>query len=131
MQGYIDRAKENENVLSTLNTNLPVDAVEWPITLIFYSALHYIKAYLKFKYNIETTSHINIDNIINPQFNKSTQLPQSIYIAYNSLYQMSKAARYNPLRQKMRITLAVAKRKKAEQSLIVIKTFLKTEGLPI
>ena len=35
MQGYIDRAKENENVLSTLNTNLPVDAVEWPITLIF------------------------------------------------------------------------------------------------
>ena len=85
MNGHIARAKENEEVLIVLNTHLPDYSVEWPITLNFYIALHYLKAYLKYKHNIDIHSHNDIDEKINPVFNNTTQLSQDLYVAYNNI----------------------------------------------
>jgi hypothetical protein len=42
---HLQKAEENERFAATLDTNSPV-GVEWAITIKFYVALHYIRAYL-------------------------------------------------------------------------------------
>ena len=92
-QEHIDHAKHNLNILSQMNELIP-DSWDWQVTISFYTALHLINAHLA-KINLQYRSHQDVNNAINPHNQLAIgKLPQSEYIAFVSLQNLSRRSRY-------------------------------------
>ena len=87
---HLRRAQENESLAVGLlgEADKPY-CTDWAITLLFYSAVHWVDGYLAQK-NQRPTSHLHRDTII--ETNGSLT---AIYRDYRRLKDMSEEARYN------------------------------------
>jgi hypothetical protein len=96
MKSHIERARANESFLIFIDQNGGDDFVEWKMTVLFYTGLHYLRAFLKFNKIPTPHSHKETDFLINPAY-KTAKLPfpQKQYDYYNTLYQNSWEARYS------------------------------------
>lgn len=81
---HINKAKYNENFFEDIRNSYP----DWAITGLFYSALHYVDAFLKSK-QISAEDHKTRSWFIN-----STKQLKSIYSEYRAMYDYSVNARY-------------------------------------
>jgi uncharacterized protein (UPF0332 family) len=52
---HLSRAKQTEQLALALNRDLPV-CIDWAVAMLFYSALHYIDAFLAGK-NVHPRNH--------------------------------------------------------------------------
>lgn len=90
---HLDKARYNEEQhrkISELD-NPPFD---WLTTVAFYSALHYLHAYLDLRASIHPTSHKFIEELINPQGSYQLGLDDEFHVNYNALRNRSFFARY-------------------------------------
>lgn len=88
---HIERAENNESFYNQFNL-ATTPFIDWAITALFYSALHYIDAYLA-KYpagGIHPASHGKRE-----KFLACDNFTQNIYPSYRELRDRSEDARYN------------------------------------
>jgi len=92
---HLSKAEHNEGFFTSLDINTTL-YIDWVITGIFYSALHYIRA-LAAKYSFENiSSYGEMDNL----FNRLSDFRNdpNIYSDYRQLKDDSRAARYEIVR---------------------------------
>src|ERR1035437_9299301 len=93
MHLHIEKAIKNCKFLEAIETHLPDDFFEWKITVVFYIAVHSVRALLKAKYKTYVgSSHKAIDNVI--KSDGTYPFPLKQYRAYQALYVYSRDARY-------------------------------------
>jgi hypothetical protein len=98
VQEHLQQARHNEALASQLST-LPLAAYDWAITVLFYSVLHFVDAYLLQRYSIVPQGHVAIrdrrtgQRIPGRNDYVRQHLPQ-IAPAYQLLYSASRRARY-------------------------------------
>jgi hypothetical protein len=133
MREHLEKAKSNEKFLLFIEQNAVNDFYDWKITVIFYIALHYIKALLKFKKKPTGYTHFDLDKIINPcKPSASCPFPQDKYDCYNDLYIDSRNARYSPVYSTdFQILLVHVLCEKSKTNLGAIKKYVVSEGLKI
>lgn len=93
---HILQAKHNEKFHDCICEQFPDRFFDWKITVLFYQAIHYLKALAAQKgLNIGDT-HFEIEQSINPD-KKKTVMPitKGAWREYNALFQYSQTARYN------------------------------------
>ena len=128
MNTHIDKAKHNEEFIKLIKEHGKNDYNDWVITISFYAALHYIKAFLKYRKVAVGFSHNQIDAQINPDSKTAkAKLPSKIYSAYHELYRSSRNARYTAvyLSDFQELLLEVSSNE-AQKNLTDIKKHLKT-----
>jgi hypothetical protein len=93
-QSHIIQSQHNFSVLGQLNAKVS-NSIDWQITICFYTALHLIDAYLAKEGNIHYNKHIEVRKAI--WFDEPLsllKLPEDICLAYRSLENLSRKARY-------------------------------------
>jgi len=90
---HVQKAKHNEDFLEYVSKNSGNEYFDWQITIVFYAALHYTKAYLKHHGKHSGDSHEEIAKAIlpknNPLFN------DEVYVLYKEMYRSSRDSRYS------------------------------------
>jgi uncharacterized protein (UPF0332 family) len=98
VQGHLRQARHNEALASQLGSP-PIEAYDWAITILFYSVLHFVDAYLLQQHGIVPRGHSATLNRRTGQRNPgrndyvNQHLPL-ISSAYRILYDTSRLARY-------------------------------------
>lgn len=134
MQSHISKAEHNEKFLSFIEENNSTDFNDWSITVSFYAALHYMKAFIKKKLNKSSSikKHEDLDLLINPNMTSNSPLDETTYLMYHELYTMSRTARYETQHnQQFAMALMKVNADNAKQKLIDIKKYLKKNGLKL
>jgi len=73
-----------------------MDFFIWMVTVVFYAALHYLRAFLKLKGFTPGSSHFDLEKAIDQNNPRCLlTLPKEIYLCYRQLYEQSRSARYN------------------------------------
>jgi hypothetical protein len=93
---YILQAKHNEKFHDCICEQFPDRFFDWKITILFYQAIHYLKA-LAFQKNINIgDTHFEIEQNVNPDRPKNKMsLTKGAWRDYNALFHYSQTARYN------------------------------------
>jgi hypothetical protein len=86
---HLKRAQENEKLATALKKLRSPSGIDWAITVLFYSALHYIDAFLAGK-NCHPLTHDNRNDEI-----EANGCLSEISNDYRRLEDMSREARYN------------------------------------
>lgn len=126
MKSHIEQAKHNESFLALTEKHSPKDYFDWKITIIFYSALHYVCAYVKYKKCYLGKSHEDLDKIINPD-NKTSKatIDLKYYNYYKELYNYSRQTRYNPYNNDIKLQLAECLYQRSKEHLQELKKHFK------
>lgn len=92
MQHFLDQATENENFIRSLDSSFSNEYFDWKTTILFYIALHWMKAFLEKCCNVNNIeSHEEIRNYYR---SNSHIMPKHVYAAYKALYDNSCVTRY-------------------------------------
>ncbi len=92
MQHFLRQAEENQHLLADLEANHPSTYFDWKTTVIFYVAIHWMKAFLWAKYGEQRIeSHEQIRDFY--RRNKHV-MPRDVYDSYHALYRYSQVSRY-------------------------------------
>lgn len=93
MQHHIDQANHNKDFHSCIQDNFYERFYDWKITVLFYIALHYLKAlYLKRNMNIGDT-HFDIEQNVNPDRpNPTMTITKGAWREYKNLFNYSRTA---------------------------------------
>jgi len=89
VQDHLDKARRNRDFLNSLtvtDTN-----ADWAIVVLFYRALHLVRAYIHYSGNSHGTNHSITINEVNNLF------PQHLSMSYQRLYSRSRLYRYDDL----------------------------------
>lgn len=95
---HISKADNNLEFLNSFY-NEESEYYDWIITILFYSALHYIEAYFALRTHIGGTEMQSTDGEANHSVRKNLvrRFLKSHYHKYKTLYQLSIEARYTNL----------------------------------
>ncbi len=92
-QDHVKQFSENLQFFERVNGHFP-DQFDWQVTVCFYAALHLINAHLA-KLGMQYRTHSDVTNAINPENLMSVmRIPVDPYVAYISLLNLSRRARY-------------------------------------
>jgi hypothetical protein len=86
---HLTKAANNEKFADSLSLNGRTE-VEWALTALFYSALHYVEAYLHKQFKIDSRNHDSRDKAIN----RDSRL-RRVFVEYQKLKTLGWAARYS------------------------------------
>jgi hypothetical protein len=133
MQKHLDQANHNIALHDSICQNFPDQYFDWKITLLFYAALHYLKALASKKgINIGDT-HFDIESNCNPKrHNCKMRIKQKAWDEYKGLFNYSQTARYLGIDDKT----IFEELKKADyllslKHLDTVKKYIKGEGVHI
>jgi hypothetical protein len=95
MQQHIDQAKHNNDFHDCIESNFSGRFYDWKITVLFYVAIHYLKA-LAANRNIDIgVTHYDIEHNVNPDRNgKKMQISRNAWREYKNLFNYSRTSRY-------------------------------------
>lgn len=95
MQNHIDQANHNRDFHTCIEDNFSQKFCDWKITVLFYVALHYLKA-LASKRGIDIgETHYDIEKSVNPDRPGSVmKITRSAWREYKNLFNYSRTARY-------------------------------------
>lgn len=96
MQHHIDQANHNQDFHSSIETNFVGKFHDWKITVLFYTALHYLKA-LACQRGIDIgETHYEVENNVNPDRNHAKmRITKGAWREYKALFNYSQTARYS------------------------------------
>lgn len=96
MQHHIDQAEHNQSFHDCVEGNFTDQFCDWKITIIFYTAIHWLKA-LAAKRGIDIgETHFDIDKNVNPDRpNTKMSISRNAWREYKNLFNYSQTARYN------------------------------------
>jgi len=94
-QQYLDQASHNQKFHDCIEGQFANDFFDWKITVLFYVAIHWLKALgIKRGYNLGET-HYEIECKVNPgRDNAQCKITRNAWREYKSLYTYSRTARY-------------------------------------
>ena len=134
MDNHLRQVAHNESLLDHLETTCPNSFNDWKVTLVFYTALHLIRAFCKHSGVVVGVSHKELQIAMNNRGSSVPNLDVDVDCTnhYNSLYAASRQARYDGMENntlfessnQRRLTFSKIKLQK-------IKDHLKAKGLPI
>ncbi len=95
MQQHIDQASHNKKFHDCIEENFTGQFHDWKITVLFYVAIHYLKALsAKRGINIGET-HYEIELAVNPDRNNAKmRITKSAWREYKTLFNYSRTSRY-------------------------------------
>ena len=95
MQEYIDQANHNQEFHDTICTTYTDKFFDWKITVLFYVAIHCLKALAR-KRGIDIgDTHYDIEKSVNPDRPESVmKITKNAWREYKALFQYSRTARY-------------------------------------
>jgi len=95
MEKHLLQATHNKDFHDCIDSSFSNRFYDWKITVLFYIAIHCLKAFaVKKKVDIGDT-HREIEKNINPDNpQRILSITRTAYINYRDLYQSSKTARY-------------------------------------
>ena len=121
MKLHLEKAQQNERFLELIKKHSNNEFSEWKITVVFYIALHLVKALCKKKSIYTGNSHSRLETALN----ESSLIPDDFADNYHALYENSRTARYSVYyKNDFQRILTVAKFKQSEQILKEIKSFV-------
>jgi uncharacterized protein (UPF0332 family) len=96
MQEHIEQVKHNQKFHECIVNNFNSQFFDWKITVLFYVAIHCLKALAaKRKINIGETHH-DIEKSVNPEKpNAIMRISKNAWREYKTLFNYSRTARYN------------------------------------
>lgn len=96
MQRFLEQINHNQSFYTCIDKNFTDKFFDWKITVLFYIAVHCLKA-LSVKRNINVgDTHYDIECNVNPDREGSKmKITRNAWREYKSLYQYSRTARYN------------------------------------
>lgn len=133
MTEHINQAKHNEKFLLLIEQHCPDNYFDWKITVVFYCALHYLRAFESFKKIKVGGTHKDMIYHINPK-NKDAKMKidQSCADCYIDLFNMAHTSRYNGIKDtKVYLQLLKYNLSLAKKHLDHIKKFVEGHGLKI
>jgi hypothetical protein len=90
---HVKQFSQNLHFLEGINGHFP-DQFDWQVTVCFYAALHLMNAHLA-KFGMQYRTHSDVTGAINPENATSImKVPEDPYVAYISLLNLSRRARY-------------------------------------
>lgn len=131
MQEHINQAQHNEEFLKAIEDKFPDYFFDWKITVIFYIALHYLKAYNQFNNARIGSSHKELNFNANPANEKALNpLSTKAFNHYFDLFNSSYNSRYiGLLDRKNTINLLKFNYWQAKTDLEELKKYFKSKGL--
>jgi len=100
MQKHLDQASHNLALHTSLCQNFTDQYHDWRITLLFYSALHYLKALANSKKIDIGNTHFEIEANCNPRRKGAMPVSQRVWANYKTLFNCSQIARYGGINDK-------------------------------
>ena len=95
MQKNINQAEHNQDFHKCIVDKFEDSFFDWKITVLFYIAIHYLKALAEKRGENIGDTHIEIDRSVNPDRNDSTmKITRNAWREYKQLYNYSRTARY-------------------------------------
>jgi len=95
MQEHIEQARHNQNFHNCIEGNFEDNFFDWKITVLFYTAIHCLKALAAKKAIDIGETHVDIAKHIDPKSNTAKmRISANAYSEYKNLLQYSKTARY-------------------------------------
>lgn len=97
MNEFHQQAIHNKEFLDCITEKFPSKFYDWKITIIFYIAIHLLKALGKKRGKNIGSSHYEIFNSFDPgrTNNPITNIPPDIWTTYKRIYKYSKQSRYD------------------------------------
>ena len=133
MQKHLDQAAHNQIFHDPIDGNFSEQFHDWKITVLFYVAIHYLKALAaKRKINIGET-HYEIELTVNPDRGSSKmKITRGAWREYKTLFNYSRTARYEGITD----FVTFEKLKKADhyyclQHLENFKKYIKGQGIDL
>ncbi len=130
-QLHINQSKHNSDLHGAICDKFPEHYNDWKITVLFYTALHCIKAYFKSK-NIDIgDTHVQIEKSINPLIQHAPhKVNQGCWANYKSLYRYSHTARYDGISDMLTFQESLKEdHKNCKEHLIAVKKYVTDHGL--
>ncbi len=115
MQEYIRQARHNLRLYADLCNKHPDEYDDWKITLLFYTALHWVRALADKRQIYIGKSHAEIERSCNPKLCGAMPINTKAWEHYHDLHKGSQVARYKGIidiesfRKEQRINLANCK----------------------
>jgi uncharacterized protein (UPF0332 family) len=134
MNEFLKQAKHNKDFHECICANFQSTFFDWKITVVFYTALHYVKALASFKGIYIGKSHSEILRSINPNNKTSVvlHLSYSAWDNYKNLFQYCHSARYDGITDfDTWQSLKEADYKHCLQLLLTFESYIKSEKIPI
>ncbi len=97
MENHLRQATHNEGLLNHLEASCPESFNDWKVTLVYYLALHQLRAYCRFKHVMVGRSHKDLEVAMKNQGASVPNLDvdRECTDAYMLLESVSRAARYD------------------------------------
>lgn len=134
MQKHIDQAIHNQELYDLISHHFKGRFLDWKITILFYIAIHYLKALAKLK-GIQHlgSNHTEIGDNINPKsHNPRMPLTKDAYDNYKLLYKTSRSVRYDGIKSMPFFEASIqADHKYCIDALTKFKTFIKAQGVRV
>ncbi len=133
MREHTDQVAHNLALLKALDKQFPTDYFDWKVTIVFYTALHGLRAYEKFKKVRIAKGHKFLYEHSDPTNpNAVNPISQRAFDAYNLLHDASTNTRYqgvvNPVFRK---SLLEIQYKEALLNWAIVKNHLVAQGLTL
>jgi hypothetical protein len=136
MKKHLEQARHNEAFLHFLDTSAPDEYFDWKFTVLYYTALHYMRAFLKMKGLSVGSTHEDVLKCINPirkrsPGEKGLAVNQQVYKAYRELYLQCLDARYEFSYFISPVSGQKVLYSEYRKSLEIIKHYLQKQGLEV
>lgn len=130
MERYIRQARHNLQLHNRLCNDYPEDFHDWKVTLLFYSALHWIRALAAQKSIDIGHSHFEIERSCNPLKGGSMPISRKAWDEYDFLNKRSRTARYDGIRDMLAFKeLHFMNHRKSLPGLEYLRKYLQGRGL--
>ena len=133
MQAHIDQASHNEEFHTCIDGTFPDKFYDWKITVLFYTALHWIHALAEQRHIDIGRTHTDVASNCNPKRNNgSMPISKNAWSHYNSLWNYSYTARYEGITDIATFEkLKQTDHKFALENVDFLRKYVTGQGLPI
>lgn len=95
MQEHLEQANHNKNFHDCIETQFAGQFYDWKITVLFYVAIHYLKALATHRHIDIGETHFDIEHNVNPdRYNAKMRITKGAWREYKNLFNYSRTARY-------------------------------------
>jgi len=132
MQIHLDQATHNQDFHTCIVGQFPDKFYDWKITVLFYTALHWLHALADQKGIDIGRTHVDVAHNCNPRKYGNMPLSQVAWNHYNSLWNYSYASRYEGITDIQTFeTLKQIDHSYAMQNVDFLRKYVVGLGLPI
>lgn len=130
VKNHIDKAKHNERFVSVVESEFKSDFIDWCITALFYSALHYLSAFISYTGTSVPSDHTKRKVLLNPDGDNTLNMEYIPYEAYIELSEYSHKTRYFN-HYSGRVTSVILRKdlEECKSDLEIIKQFVQKKGV--